>query len=333
MPLYLNTKGNANLGIGICDRCRMKRALVQLRPDGDIPGLKVCQDPGCYDELDPYKLAPRQMETISLPFVRPDAPLDRLAVEVNYLTPQYIAPLIQVMNPPTARRELILEIGAMIYDAGIWDKLDVLWFPANYSETAANFNWINPDTALLSPQGGYTFSTNVGYEGDGATAYVSTGYVPGSGHYGLNSATVFFRAIGAVTEAGTADVVNITGGGRTSVVRMFAAPSTAGSIGINTLGSIGTNYPTPEGFFAIRRADNASVELFIDGVQVDTTATVATGLPTQEMTLLAAVEAGIPDRFSSKTIGIAGAGEGLTSDDLSTLNTIFDAWLTAVGAI
>lgn len=73
MPLFLDTTGNANLGIGCCDRCRFKMPLVDLKPDRNRTGLMVCES--CSDDYDPYKLPPRQAETVSLPFVRPDEPL------------------------------------------------------------------------------------------------------------------------------------------------------------------------------------------------------------------------------------------------------------------
>jgi len=49
----------------------MKRAFVQLGPDPNFPGLRVC-DQGCADQLDPYRLAARQTERINLRFPRPD---------------------------------------------------------------------------------------------------------------------------------------------------------------------------------------------------------------------------------------------------------------------
>jgi hypothetical protein len=42
-----------------------------MRPDGNIPALKVCSE-SCSDEFDPYRLAPRPTERISLRFPRPD---------------------------------------------------------------------------------------------------------------------------------------------------------------------------------------------------------------------------------------------------------------------
>ena len=42
-----------------------------MRPDGNIPAIKVCSD-SCSDEFDPYRLPARQSEKISLRFPRPD---------------------------------------------------------------------------------------------------------------------------------------------------------------------------------------------------------------------------------------------------------------------
>lgn len=74
MPIFLNTTGQSVLGVGICARCSEKFPLLELEPDRNSPGLMVCKADN--DELDPYRLPPRQTENINLPFVRPDVSLD-----------------------------------------------------------------------------------------------------------------------------------------------------------------------------------------------------------------------------------------------------------------
>lgn len=73
MSIYLDTRGLSNLGIGICDRCSRKMSLTMLMSDPNSPGLRVCKED--LDQLDPYRLPPRQPDTITLPFVRPDSPI------------------------------------------------------------------------------------------------------------------------------------------------------------------------------------------------------------------------------------------------------------------
>ena len=81
MPIFLDTEGLTSLAIAVCDRCKMKKPYVNLRPDGNSPGLRVCGD-GCWDTLDPYRLAARKTERINLRFARPDV---SVAANDNYL--------------------------------------------------------------------------------------------------------------------------------------------------------------------------------------------------------------------------------------------------------
>lgn len=71
MPRFLNTLGNSDIAIAVCDRCKMKRAHSVMRSDPNFPGLQVC-DQGCADQFDPYRLAARKTERITIRFPRPD---------------------------------------------------------------------------------------------------------------------------------------------------------------------------------------------------------------------------------------------------------------------
>jgi hypothetical protein len=73
MPVFLNTRGNTTLGIGICSRCSRKMPLHKLQPDPNYPGLRVCDVDR--DHYDPYRLPARQPDHITLPFLRPDTPI------------------------------------------------------------------------------------------------------------------------------------------------------------------------------------------------------------------------------------------------------------------
>ena len=74
MSIWLDTRGRSTLGIGVCARCSRKMSLDELFSDPNSPGLRVCRED--LDQLDPYRLPPRQPDNITLPFVRPDTPLN-----------------------------------------------------------------------------------------------------------------------------------------------------------------------------------------------------------------------------------------------------------------
>lgn len=80
MSYWLRPDGHSTYGIGICSRCQKKFFIDQLYDDPNSPGLKVCgSSPGtnsCMDELDPYRLAPRPPDQITLLFTRPEEPVN-----------------------------------------------------------------------------------------------------------------------------------------------------------------------------------------------------------------------------------------------------------------
>ena len=84
MPRFLDTRGGSDIAIFICDRCKMKRAHSVAQADPNFPGLLVC-DQGCADEKDPYRLAPRPTEKITIRFPRPDVDIatDPNAIETT----------------------------------------------------------------------------------------------------------------------------------------------------------------------------------------------------------------------------------------------------------
>jgi len=73
MSRYHSLNRGGILAVAICDRCCKKFNYVDLRPDNDSPGLRVCA--GCCDERDPYKLPARQTENITLRYPRPEVQL------------------------------------------------------------------------------------------------------------------------------------------------------------------------------------------------------------------------------------------------------------------
>ena len=74
MPVFLDTSGNSSLGVALCARCSRKFPIGELRSDGNVPGLMVCD--ADWDTLDPWRLAARGPDQIALRFARPDTPLE-----------------------------------------------------------------------------------------------------------------------------------------------------------------------------------------------------------------------------------------------------------------
>ncbi len=73
MAKFIDTRGNATVSVGICDRCHKKFPYDELSADRNSPGLRVCAADN--DERDPYRRAPRKPEKLTLRYPRPDTDL------------------------------------------------------------------------------------------------------------------------------------------------------------------------------------------------------------------------------------------------------------------
>ncbi len=83
MPVYLDTRGNSVLSVAICDRCNRKFPYVNLMPDPNFPGMRVCMDDK--DQYDPWRLPARQTENIALRHPRPD---QNIAIDNKHIITQ-----------------------------------------------------------------------------------------------------------------------------------------------------------------------------------------------------------------------------------------------------
>ena len=83
MPVYLDTRGNSVLSVAVCDRCNRKFAYVDLMPDPNFPGMRVCKDD--LDNFDPWRLPALQTENIALRFPRPDVSIATAPIGGNQI--------------------------------------------------------------------------------------------------------------------------------------------------------------------------------------------------------------------------------------------------------
>jgi hypothetical protein len=89
MSRWLDTTGLTSIAVAVCDRCKMKRPIVEMSSDPNEPGVFVCGDTseGCLDEFDPWRLPAREPEDITLQHPRPDLYIGAQAVVPG--TPQW----------------------------------------------------------------------------------------------------------------------------------------------------------------------------------------------------------------------------------------------------
>lgn len=194
MSTFINPRGQPTFGIGICDRCKKKFPLAKLRRDVNSPGLYVCEKDA--DQLDRYRLPPRQAENVNLPFVRPDESLAlAVGVEVPILAPQ----------PPDSAPPTALRAPRAITGAGIFGT-----FQTGSQLSVVNGTWDgNPDPGFVFQWQSSLDNSNWGSNGATGTTY--TVLNTDSGHY-LRCAVIGTNSQGsAVTYTASAKVASGAG--------------------------------------------------------------------------------------------------------------------------
>jgi hypothetical protein len=95
------------------------------------------------------------------------------------------------VTPNAARQQLISDHIVQLKADGVWALLDTYYVMAAHHEQASRLNWKSPGDFTLTANGGITFTTDRGWQGDGSTGYLDTGWIPATHgvNYALNNAS------------------------------------------------------------------------------------------------------------------------------------------------
>jgi hypothetical protein len=126
MPVYLDTRGSTILSVAVCDRCNRKFPYVDLMPDPNFPGMRVCKDD--LDNFDPWRLPARQTENIALRFPRPD---------------------VSVATGPTSGNQIVTETGFQADNSMFIEGVST--FSGNTQGDLNTASNVAPNTQVLFP--------------------------------------------------------------------------------------------------------------------------------------------------------------------------------------
>lgn len=233
-------------------------------------------------------------------------------------------------TPSTARKTTINNLIVALKGYGIWTKLDVLYLLAADVQLNSLLNWIstsNNATAVSSP----SFTADQGFTGDGAAAYLNTGYVGGTGQFALadHCAGAWARTNG--------------GGG---ITMLGYLDGSAGGVGLYMQGTNGIadgqsprSQATSTGHQVISRTVSTAFDYYSAGSLV---ANFVNGFPNFTNAVPFYVLAydfwdpfagtNVPAGFTIRQVSAFHAGAGLTATEVGNLNTALTAYMTDVGA-
>jgi hypothetical protein len=229
-------------------------------------------------------------------------------------------------------------INGLVAD-GVFAKLDALYLFATQDTTTARLNLVQNNfncTLTNTP----TFTADRGYTGGagGSAPYLDSGFSPitSGGSFARNSA-----CLGIWTITAASDTTGNYSGGLTSGATVDTSVSN-NTFGTGIAGTINSPFGTPDtevagtkfGCLLVNRSGASAVQLYKNGVSVDTATTSSvdpTGVDT--LTFLTRHLGGGNNQPSDEQMGAGFFGGSLNATEQGNLYTRLGAFLMAVGAI
>lgn len=242
------------------------------------------------------------------------------------------------VEPDDQRKRDINNLVVALKAAGVWEKFDCFYVMAAHDAQAARLNWIE-DVYDLQAFNSPVFTVDRGYTGDGASAYLSTGFnaATAGGAYALDDAHLGVWGLTSTTSpTNQFDIgARASASGRQSVLG-YQGTSNALFMRLNQDSDGGA--PTtdaPTGHLVHTRTAAQQRYGYRNGAQIyNDTVTVSTAIPEFPMFILGANQAGsVLSTPSARQLGAAHIGASLTAQEVSDLHAALNTYLTAVGAV
>jgi len=210
---------------------------------------------------------------------------------------------------------------------GVWADMDAIWMPRAVT-TAANARVnLKSSSFTLTEVSTPTFTSKLGYTGNGTTSYLDTGYNPASsGQFTQNA-----HSFGVGITANVSDlssycdfgVTNTAIFGRTAGGNVDCRSSSTTAMTFAVASALGTTY--------VRRVSSSSSYVYKNGAELTDFAATSATPTSQTMTFLCRNQ-GTKTGFSTRTVGWGFIGSISTVAKLAYLNTAIDTLVTAVGS-
>ena len=236
--------------------------------------------------------------------------------------PETAAVAAAMIQPPSALRLSLMDalVGA-VQACGAWARLDGLFVTAAHDLQAATINWVAPAGTRLTPVNSPIFTPDVGFEGDGATSYLETGLVQGTGLYAPadHHAGVWIN--------GGATVSTVWGNIRNRIQPHSAEGELA--CRSNATASLGAAVADGHGHSGFR-TEAGRFAIFKNGVRLAEPAQEPTAAVNQPFLLLGYGGDSGPVSLSAWRVAAAHSGAGLGAAQMTAMAAALAAYLEAV---
>lgn len=233
--------------------------------------------------------------------------------------------------PSSSQQALQNQLVLWLVNKGIWSKLDLLYiFANNGGADFSRINWINPSLFELTAVNSPTFTSNVGWAGNGTSAYLNSGWIASTHAVNYTIAKASYGCKIVAGSAGNSSYRELgVGNGGIGVGAYIRARNLSGLIEwrINddfnrTVSTDSANY-----FWHVNRvaaSGTASKEIFRNGSSLSSAADNGTEIPGYEWPFLAINNVGTIQNFTNRTLAMGFVG----GDLFSQASDFYTGWNT-----
>jgi hypothetical protein len=238
--------------------------------------------------------------------------------------------------PTGARKTLINNLIRSLKQAGIWSKLDAFYVMAAADAQAAQRNWI-ADAYNLTPTNSPTFTADQGYQGNGTSSYLATGFTPSSApspKLVQNSASLGVWSRTNIAE----NAVDIGAKGSnpgtqdSTIMIRNSSNQFLNRLNIIAGGGYSPANASSVGLFVAVRPDASNLIDYVNGAVIGTGAVASAVVATIEFNIGVRNDNGTFNAYSTKQYAAALIGSSLSAAENSALYAALNTYLTAVGA-
>lgn len=211
--------------------------------------------------------------------------------------------------------------------AGIWTLLDILYiFANNGSKEFATLNWKAPTLYRCTLNSSPTFTSDRGFTGDGAAAWIDTGWTPSTNgvNYTLNEAGIVthYFTDGTSADAGYAAGESNAAADAIALITYVTAVTVGRYVINGALGSPQAASKRLQNFTHIQRTASNVTKHFENGVQQGSNGSIAsTALPNATLGILARNNQNISRaNFRNDGLTMFAAGASLTGKESAFYN-------------
>lgn len=237
------------------------------------------------------------------------------------------------VTPPQGRSFLIDQVIRDLQQGGVWGSLDVLYIFAAHVQQAALLNWKDPATFTGSAVNSPTFTTDVGFTGNGSTAYIDSTFnaTTANGLFAQNSGHLSaWSKLVAADSAGICGTLGALGSGNSYITPRFTGDNHFSEINSASVGGVAQANTDGSGFWVTTRSTSTVTDAYRNGDFFDTNDAPGTSAAPGNTTMIFLGEAA---NRGSAQLTMGSIGGNLSSSQIKVFYQAVRKYMISVGAV